>query len=76
MGKTQLSNLLSYRFLIPLSLLLGLVPFFPQPHLVEKLGMLFEGSLRKPIDIFDLFWHSWPTVLLFVKAISDRTLRS
>jgi hypothetical protein len=56
--------LLDYKFLIPLVLLLGFAPFFPQPHIVEKISMLLTGTLKKPIDIFDLVWHAWPFVLL------------
>ncbi len=62
---------LSYRFLIPLALLLGFAPFYPQPHIVEKIGMLTAGTLIRPIDIFDLFWHSWPFVLLGYRVVSD-----
>lgn len=53
-----------YKFLIPIALLLGFAPFYPEPHLVQKLRMLFSGTLAKPIDIFDLFWHAWPFALL------------
>ena len=56
--------LLDYKVLIPLVLLLGLAPFFPQPHIVEKIGMLLTGSLKRPLDIFDLVWHAWPFALL------------
>lgn len=72
-GKSRLSSYLPYKILLPLTLLLGLVPFFPEPHLVEKLGMLFEGSLRRPIDIFDVFWHGWPIILLLFRVIADLT---
>ncbi|HLC17152.1 MAG TPA: hypothetical protein VJL89_13090 [Thermodesulfovibrionia bacterium] len=65
---------LSYTTLIILVLLLGFAPFYPKPHIVEKLGMLFNGSLKKPIDIFDLFWHGWPFVLLACKLIKDYIL--
>lgn len=54
--------------LIVITLLLGLAPFSPQPHLVEKLQMLFAGTLSKPIDIFDLFLHGTPLVLLLLKV--------
>jgi len=60
---------------IPLSLLivaavfLGLAPFAPEPHLVEKLRMLMHGTLRKPIDVFDLFFHLAPLILLLIKLI-------
>ncbi len=48
-------------------LTLGLAPFSP-PHIVEKLGMLFEGRLVKPIDWFDLLLHSAPWVGLLLKG--------
>lgn len=62
-----MNYLLDYRFLIPLVIFLGLAPFFPQPHIVEKIRMLVAGTLRRPIDIFDLFWHAWPFALLAYK---------
>jgi len=41
------------------------------PHFVEKLIMLKNGTLNKPIDIFDLFYHSAPLILLIIKFIRD-----
>ncbi len=55
--------------LIMISLLLGLAPFVPEPHVWEKLKMLFDGSLSKPVDIFDLCMHGTPWVLLGLKSI-------
>ncbi|MGF1547234.1 MAG: RND transporter [Thiotrichales bacterium] len=52
---------------------LGLAPFVPEPHLVEKLRMLSNGELVKPIDIFDLLLHTAPIALLVVKVIWFRT---
>lgn len=52
-----------------LAVVMGLAPFQPQPHLVEKLGMLADGTLVRPLDIFDLFWHSLFPVLFVVKAV-------
>ena len=58
---------------IPLSLLLlaslflGGAPFVPEPHLFEKLRMLFQGNLKKPLDIFDMIYHASPLILLFIK---------
>lgn len=60
-----------YSFLIPASLLLGLAPFVPEPHLVEKLRWLFTGHPFRPIDIFDLFLHGTFPALLLVKAGRD-----
>ncbi len=53
--------------LLLVALTLGLAPFSPQPHIVEKLGMLFDGSLSRPIDIFDLLLHGVPWLLLGLK---------
>ena len=64
-----MKSLLDYKVLIPIVLLLGFAPFYPQPHIVEKLRMLMAGTLKKPIDIFDLFWHAWPFVLLAYRML-------
>jgi len=57
-----------YLILIGLAALMAMLPFQPQPHLMEKLAMLSDGTLSKPMDIFDLFWHLLPTILLLVKV--------
>jgi hypothetical protein len=66
-----MKGLLEYRFLIPMVLLLGFAPFFPQPHIVEKIRMLMAGTLKRPIDIFDLVWHAWPFAMLVYKVVKD-----
>lgn len=48
-------------------LLLGLAPFAPEPHVWEKLKMLLDGSLVRPLDIFDLLLHGAPFVVLLLK---------
>ena len=64
---------MSYLDQIPLTLLvlaaltLGLAPFVPEPHIVEKLRMLVAGTLVKPVDIFDLALHGLPWLLLLAK---------
>ncbi len=70
-----MKNLFSYQFLIPLVLLLGFAPFVPQPHIVEKIRMLMVGTLKRPLDIFDLVWHAWPFLLLAFRIITDRRNR-
>lgn len=55
--------------LILAALFMGLAPFVPEPHLVEKLRMLARGTLRRPIDIFDLVFHSAPLILLILKVV-------
>jgi hypothetical protein len=67
---------LSYPILVPLVLALGLAPFVPEPHLVEKTRMLFAGELTKPIDIFDIFMHGTPALVLLVKIRRDLKRRS
>ena len=59
-----------YIYIIPLAILLALVPFSPEPHLWEKLNMLFAGTLVRPIDIFDLFLHGTPLLVLIMKVLS------
>lgn len=53
--------------LIFAAVLLGLAPFRPEPHLVEKVRMLLQGTLRRPIDIFDLLFHLSPLVPIVLK---------
>jgi len=56
-----------YSILIAISVLIILAPFKPMPHVLEKLIMLKNGTLTKPIDIFDLFYHLVPTIILLLK---------
>jgi len=53
--------------LLPVAVLLALAPFAPEPHLWEKLKMLANGTLTRPIDIFDLLMHGAPLVILVLK---------
>ncbi len=53
--------------LIIMTILMLGAPFVPEPHLIEKLRMFGEGTLSKPIDIFDVFWHLLPATLLAIK---------
>ena len=59
--------------LVMISLFLGLAPFVPEPHVWEKLKMLADGTLAKPVDIFDLFMHGTPWVLLGLKTVRHFT---
>jgi hypothetical protein len=60
-----------YSILIVGALLIILAPFKPMPHVLEKLIMLKNGTLTKPIDIFDLFFHLIPTLILLLKLYRD-----
>jgi hypothetical protein len=59
------------RLLLPLavSLTLGLAPFRPEPHVVEKLRWLVEGHPFRPVDGFDLFMHGAPWIWLIVATV-------
>ena len=61
--------------LLPVAVILALAPFQPEPHLWEKLKMLADGTLSRPIDIFDLFLHGTPLVLLVLKLLTSNHLR-
>jgi hypothetical protein len=60
---------------IPISLIvlacltLGLAPFFPEPHIWEKLKMLVAGNLVKPVDVFDMLMHAAPFAVLGLKLL-------
>jgi len=51
------------------AVLLGLAPFTPEPHLWQKLQMLADGTLSRPIDIFDLVMHASLPALLAVRLV-------
>lgn len=57
------------------ALTLGLAPFVPEPHILEKLKMLGAGTLSRPIDIFDLFFHGIPWLLLGLKFFRQFVLK-
>ena len=46
-----------------------LAPFSPMPHAIEKVSMLFNGQLSRPIDIFDLLFHLAPAIILLLKFV-------
>lgn len=54
---------------------LGLAPFVPEPHIVEKLRMLAQGTLVRPIDIFDLLMHAAPWLVVIAKAVRMALVR-
>lgn len=53
--------------LIVAAILFAIVPL-GQSHLVQKWRMLFGGTLRRPLDWFDLVMHTAPIALLLAKA--------
>nr|WP_321526230.1 hypothetical protein [uncultured Cohaesibacter sp.] len=59
--------------LLVIALTLGLAPFVPEPHVWEKIKMLLDGTLAKPVDIFDLLFHGFPWILLTLKLVRQAT---
>lgn len=51
---------------------LAVAPVQPEPHLLEKLRMLMQGTLTRPLDVFDLFLHATPLALLALKLWRGR----
>ena len=62
----SLLNQLPWGVVAILCVTLGLAPFTP-PHVVEKLTMLAQGNLVRPVDWFDLLLHGTPWLLLILK---------
>lgn len=69
---TRFFRQLRWGILLPAALLLGLAPFRPEPHLVEKVRMLLNGQLARPLDIFDLLLHGVPILLVAGKLLVGR----
>lgn len=67
---------MSWGMLTIIAFFLAIAPVQPEPHLVEKLRMLSEGTLTKPLDIFDLFMHSAPMILMVIKAFRQFVLQA
>ena len=63
----QLLDQLPFSVLIVFAIFMLLAPFHPMPHVVEKIIMLKNGQLHRPIDIFDLLFHLTPLLLLALK---------
>ncbi len=60
-----------YSIMIVFTIMMLVAPLKPMPHVVEKILMLKNGTLHKPIDIFDLFFHLFPLILLILKLVKD-----
>lgn len=62
-------------WLVAIALWLAVAPVVPEPHLVEKLRLLGQGALSRPIDIFDLLLHGVPPLLLVLRLWRDQQRR-
>ena len=61
-----------YPVLIVFTIMMLAAPIRPMPHVVEKIIMLTNGTLTRPVDVFDLVFHLFPLILLILKFIKDR----
>lgn len=59
-------------WLILLALWMAVAPITPEPHVWEKLRLLSQGQLTRPLDIFDLLMHGTPGVLLLIRLARRR----
>lgn len=55
--------------IVAVALWLAAAPLYPEPHLIEKLRMLAAGTLRRPLDIFDLLFHFAAIAVLVLKLV-------
>ena len=69
----QIIDRIPFTILIVLAIFMLLAPFRPMPHVVEKFIMLKNGTLNRPIDIFDLIYHLLPTIVLALKIFRTMT---
>ena len=65
----NLLDKIPYSVLIIFTVMMLAAPIKPMPHVVEKILMLKNGMLYRPMDIFDLFFHLLPLILLILKRI-------
>ena len=56
-------------WLLLLAAWMAIAPVSPEPHLVEKLRLLSQGALVRPLDIFDLALHATPLSLVAIKLV-------
>lgn len=63
---------LPWSLLIIAAVVFLLLPVYPQPHVVEKIRMLADGSLSRPLDVFDMFYHCLPLMLILIKLMRQR----
>ena len=66
----SLLDKLDWTIILILCATLGLAPFSP-PHIVEKISLLVNGELIKPLDWFDFLFHGFPWVLLTLKVVAN-----
>ncbi len=67
----------NWKLIILLCLVLGMAPFFPEPHLFGKIKWISGGAVGMGgKDWFDVLLHGFPFVLLIRLVILKLILRS
>jgi hypothetical protein len=56
-----------------LGIVMLIMPFQPEPHLLQKYKMLVSGTLTDLIDIFDIFWHLLPLSLYVLRLYLEHS---
>ena len=62
--------------LLLVALPLAVAPVTPEPHLIQKLTMLANGTLTNLVDMGDLFLHALPSVLIVIKLFRQFARKS
>ena len=55
---------------------LGLAPFRPEPHLLEKIRMMMRSEPMQAVDVFDLVLHAMPWLLLALVVLARLACRN
>ena len=59
------------------SIMLGLAPFAPEPHIVGKIRWVMGGAVgMQTMDWLDLIWHAWPFVWLLVAMVTTVMIKT
>lgn len=66
---------IAWKWVLLLAAWMAVAPVVPEPHLIEKLRMLSQGTLTEPLDIFDLLFHLAPLGLVGLKWWYNRRRR-
>lgn len=72
----QFIDRLPFSLLLVMTVFMLAAPFVPEPHLVEKMRLLADGRLTRPLDILDVFWHLAPAILLTLKIVRRKSGKS
>ena len=61
-----------YILVIITAIVMALMPFYPEPHLVKQWHRIMDGSFGEMMDYLDLVIHGGPLLYLIYMFIADR----